>query len=186
MNSACQKLLFLLQISVQISKRPLQSTPRDTLLKHCSLSGKVLSISKGECHALALVKQIYIPWQYSNCGASHSGEGWVHLLSSLPKPFYGLISTEQTLLLGKYLCNLYLAHTGWEELWPQLRPWSTAQGGGRNSGTSPARHLKCPPAWCPEGFQWRTTQPPPCRTPPGAGDSASFLLGTSGQRWTRE
>lgn len=32
-----------------------------------------------ECQSLALVKHIYIPWQYSNCGASHSDEGCVHL-----------------------------------------------------------------------------------------------------------
>lgn len=42
-NSVCQKLLFLLQISMQISRRPLQST----LHKHCSLSGKVPNILKG-------------------------------------------------------------------------------------------------------------------------------------------
>lgn len=137
-SSACQKLLFLLQISVQISKRPLQSTPRDTLLKHCSLSGKVLSILKGRVprvstsqahlHSLAIQQLWSFPFRW----------GLSAPISSLPKPFYGLISAEQTFLLGKYLCNLYLAHRGWEEPWPQLRARSTAQGGGRNSSTSPA------------------------------------------------
>lgn len=177
-NSVCQKLLFLLQISMQISRRPLQST----LHKHCSVE-RCRTFWKGECHSLALVKNIYIPWQYSSCGVSHSDEGCVYLYL----PFQILSMAPSLLSKPSSLGNTCETSTWFTQGERSCVP-SWGQGAQEEETLVPVlhRHLECPPAWCPEGFQWRTAQPPPCRTLPDAGDSVSFPLGTSGQRWTRE
>lgn len=141
---------------------------------------------KGKCHSLAVVKHIYVPWQYSNCGASHSDKGCVHLYLSFQIP-----STASSLLSKPSSLGNTCATSTWLTQGERSCDLSWGQGAQLRQEEETLvpvlhRHLECPPAWCHEGFQWRTAQLPPCRTPPGAGDSASFPLGRLGQRWTRE
>lgn len=109
------------------------------------------------------------------------------LIPSLPNPFGGPNSADQTLNLGMCLCNPSLAHARREKLRPQGEGRKHSWGRRRKFGhwfcINPWR---CLPAWCLGGFQWRTAQPPPCRTLPGAGDSVSSQLEMWGQRWTHE
>lgn len=58
-------------------------------------------------------------------------------LTSIPNPLCGLTSAQQTMILRKFLCNLYLAHPGQAELKPCLQAGSTVQG-EESSGTGSA------------------------------------------------
>lgn len=102
-------------------------------------TGEMLKVLKGKVPlSLAPVKHIYtLPGNIATVQPPTQRRVVFAPLSSFPNTLCTLISAEQSLILGKCLCNPYRAHTGWEALWPLSGAGSTAQAGW-SSGTGSA------------------------------------------------